>query len=81
MLGQETKPNAAVGYDETAVRDHLLAAIRVGSARLLLGKNHLDTIGTALKGGLIGIDDALAWLVEVGMMPQIDAVLGGRNEQ
>ena len=81
MLGQETKPNVAVGYDETAVRDHLLAAMRVSSVRLLLEKLHLDTIGTALKGGLIGTDEALNWLADVGMMSLIDAVLGGRNEQ
>jgi hypothetical protein len=32
--------------------------MRVGSVRLLLAELDLDAIGTALKGGLIGIDDA-----------------------
>lgn len=81
MLGQETKPNAVAGYDDTALRDHLLAAMRAGSLRLLLTKLDLDTIGTALKGGFIGIDDALDWMAEVGALPRIDAALGGRNEQ
>lgn len=81
MLGQETNPNAVAGYDETAFRDHLLAAMRAGSLRLLLAKLDLDTIGTALKGGLIGTDEALDWMADVGAMPLIDAVLGGPNEQ
>jgi hypothetical protein len=33
MLGQEAKANAAVGYNETRVHDHLLAAMRVGRVR------------------------------------------------
>lgn len=81
MLGQETQPNAAAGYDETALREHLLAAMRAGSMRLLLAKLDLDSIGTALKGGFIGTDEALDWMADVGAMPLIDAVLGGRNEQ
>jgi|GEM_PF-4222963 len=81
MLGQETKPNAAVGYDETALRDHLLAAMRVSSIRLLLTKVELDSIGTALKGGLIGTAEALDWLDDVGAMPLIDAALGGRSQR
>ena len=79
MVEKET--NAAVGCDETAVRDHLLAAMRVGSLRLLLTKLELDSIGTALKGGLIGTDEALDWLADVGALSLIDAALGGRNEQ
>jgi hypothetical protein len=55
--------------------------MRAGSMRLLLAKLDLDTIGTALKGGLIGTDEAVAWMADVGAMPLIDAVLGGRNEQ
>jgi hypothetical protein len=81
MLGQETKPNAPVGHNETAVRDHLLAAMRVSSIRLLLTKLDLDSIGTALKGGLISTDQALDWLADVGALSLIDAALGGRNEQ
>lgn len=81
MVGQETNPNAVDGYDETALRDHLLAAMRAGSLRLLLAKLDLDTIGTALKGGFIGIGDALDWMAEAGALPWIDAALGGRNEQ
>jgi hypothetical protein len=81
MLAQESKSNAVAGYDETALRDHLLAAMRAGSLRLLLAKLDLDTIGTALKGGLIGTADALDWVADVGAMPLIDAVLGGHNDQ
>ena len=54
FLSQETKPNAPAGHNETAVRDHLLAAMRVSSIRLLLTKLDLDSIGTALKGGPAG---------------------------
>lgn len=76
MLAQETNQNAAVGCDETALRDHLLAAMRVSSLRLLLTKVELDSIGTALKGGLIGTAEALDWLDDIGAMPLIDAALG-----
>lgn len=75
MLGQKMKPNVAVGCDETAVRDHLIAAMRVSSIRLLLTKVELDSIGTALKVGLIGTAEALDWLDDIGAMPLIDAVL------
>ena len=33
MLGQGTKESTVAGYDEAAWRDHLLAAMRVGSVR------------------------------------------------
>jgi small ligand-binding sensory domain FIST len=81
MLGEKAKPNPALGYDETAARDHLLAAMRVASIRLLLTKLDLDSIGTALKGGFISTEEARDWLADVGALPLIDAALGGRNEQ
>jgi hypothetical protein len=62
MLAQETNPKAVAGYDETALRDHLLAAMRAGSLRLLLAKADLDTIGTALKGRPIRHADLVALL-------------------
>ena len=81
MLAQESKPNAVADCDDAAFRDHLLAAMRAGSLRLLLAKAELDSIGTALKGGFIGTDEAVRWMAEVGAMPLIDAVLGGPDEQ
>ena len=81
MLGQKAKPNAVAGYDEMAFRDYLVSAMRVGSLRLLLSKNELDAIGTALKGGLIGTAEALDWLADLGVMPWIDTVPGAPNEQ
>lgn len=81
MLEEKAKSNTALGYDDSAVRDHLLAAMRVRSIRLLLTKLELDSIGTALKGGFINTDEALDWLADVDALPLIDGVLGGRNEQ
>jgi hypothetical protein len=34
MLGQETKPDAVAGYDETAFRDYLVSATRHANAVL-----------------------------------------------
>lgn len=54
----------------------MLAALRVARVRLQLAKCEVDSIGTALNGGLIGPDEAIDWLDEVGALPLIDAVLG-----
>lgn len=70
--------NSAAAEDPK--RNHLLAAMRVASGRLLVAKNELDCIGTALKGGFITTDKAVDWLEDVGALPLIDAVLGGANE-
>lgn len=72
-----TKNAANVAPSESANRNHLLAAMRVGSVRLQLAKLELDSIGCALKGGLITTDEAFDWLSDAGALSLIDTVLGG----
>ncbi len=64
---------------EDPKRYHLLAAMRCASVRLYLAKLDVDSIGTALKGGLISTDEAFGWLAEIGALPLIDTVLGGND--
>jgi hypothetical protein len=60
-------------------RETLTAAVRVVSVRLLLEKVELDTVGTALKAGLVTPDEALDWLRNLRALPLIEAVIGGNN--
>ena len=66
---------SAATPDDVAERNHLLAAMRCASVRLQLAKLDLDSIGTALKGGLITVEEAFDWLAEIGALPLIDAVI------
>ena len=67
--------------NESAQREHLLAALRCGSLRMALAKADLDSVGTALKGGLISIEYAMDWLGELGAFPLLETVLEGSNAQ
>lgn len=66
---------APAPYEESAKRDHLLAAIRCASLHLLLSKCEMDAVGTALRGNLIGVDEAIDWLEDLGAMPLIGTVV------
>ena len=66
---------APAALREKAERNHLVAAMRCASVRLQLAKLDVDSIGTALKGGLITVEEAFDWLADIGALPLIDAVV------
>jgi hypothetical protein len=51
---------------EEAKREYLISILRWRSAEMLLAKNQLDTVGVALRNGIIDPDNAIPWLVELG---------------
>jgi len=56
--------------------EFVLATMRVGSLRVKLLANEIDAVGVALKNHLISVDDAIAWLDEIGALqfiPEIGA--------
>lgn len=55
--------------DVKARTDFLLCSLRVLSLDLKLGANQADTVGVALRSGLIDEREAFAWLDEVGLLP------------
>jgi hypothetical protein len=61
----------------------LLSFIRVATIRAKLAAVDLDSIGIALTQGLISLDDAVAWLDDIGLfeivVPRRDTSEGGRQ--
>ncbi len=62
-------------YRYDAQREHLLTAIRCASLQYLLSKNEIDSVGVALRGKLIDINQALDWLEFLGALPLIYTVV------
>lgn len=60
--------------DEILHRDFLLAALRAASARAKLMEADINTIGIALKSGLIGADTAVAWIHDAGLVGMVGAI-------
>ena len=54
--------------EEAQHKEFILAALRAASARARAIPLDIDTIGVALKGGLIGADTAVAWIHDAGLM-------------
>ncbi len=54
--------------DEEANRDFLLAALRAASLRLKMMEADAVTIGVALKNDLIGVDTAMQWIRDAGLL-------------
>jgi hypothetical protein len=50
--------------------------MRVGRLRVALLANEIDAIGVALKGNLITVDDAIAWLDDIGAFQFIPEIGG-----
>ncbi|QDM27884.1 hypothetical protein FNL56_18425 [Tardiphaga sp. vice304] len=46
--------------------EYMLSALRVGSIRAKLFETEINSIGVALKAGLISAEDAAAWITEIG---------------
>ena len=55
-------------------KEFLLAALRAASTRARLMEADLTTIGIALKGGLIGPDTAVRWIMEGGLLHMVGAL-------
>ena len=51
--------------------EFLLSALRVATLRARLAANELDSIGVALKRGLVSYDDAMAWLHDVDLLDHV----------
>ena len=51
--------------------EFLLSALRVATVRARLAATELDSIGVALKRGLISYDDAVAWLHDVDLLHHV----------
>ena len=60
--------HGAVMDEEAQHKEFLLAALRAASARTRAIALDIDTIGVALKGGLIGADTAVAWIREANLL-------------
>ena len=65
--------------DNRAEREHLLGLLRCASLQMALAKAELDSIGIALKGGLICVEYAMDWLGEIGALPLIETVLESKR--
>ncbi len=49
-------------------REFLLSALRAASLRAKMWDVELTTIGIALKSGMVGPDEAVKWLKDVGAL-------------
>lgn len=47
-------------------REFVLSSLRVGSMRAKLYETEINSIGVALKGGLIDCETAMEWIKEIG---------------
>lgn len=55
-------------------REFLLAALRAASARARLMEADINAIGVALKSDLIGMETALQWIMEAGLLGMVGAL-------
>jgi hypothetical protein len=53
-------------------RDHLLAGLRSARSKMAAYTAELDSVGIALSRGVVGVDDALCWLDNIGAMVLFD---------
>lgn len=66
---------SALGDEIEALhRDYLLTALRAAAVRAKLMECDLNTIGVALKGGLIGTDTAVRWVREAGLLGMVGSL-------
>lgn len=55
-------------------RDFVLSALRVGSLRAKLFETEINSIGVALKGGLIDCYTAMQWVKEIGALELVRSI-------
>ena len=51
--------------------DVLLSALRSAAIRAKLDANELQTIGIALRSHMISPEEAVAWLMDIGLVTQV----------
>jgi hypothetical protein len=56
---------------EAAQTEFLLSSLRVASLRARLAATELDSVGVALKGGIVAHDDAVAWLRDLDLLDHV----------
>ena len=66
--------------DSDEKREFLLSSLRAGSLRAKLIETEINSIGVALKGGLIDCYTAMQWIKEAGAMELIRTVPVGDDE-
>jgi hypothetical protein len=59
---------------EEPQKEFLLAALRAASLRAKMYEVEINSIGVALKGGLITGEDAISWMREIGAMHMLAMV-------
>ncbi len=55
-------------------REYLLSALRVASARARMCEAEINSIGVALKGGIIDCYTAMEWIKEIGALELIRSI-------
>ena len=60
--------------EEEQHREFLLVALRAATVRARLIQADLETVGVALKAGLIGSETAVAWIREAGLLWMVGAL-------
>jgi hypothetical protein len=60
------------GFQELADKEHLLAGLRSAHTKMVAYTAELDNVGIALSRGIVGVDDALRWLDNIGAMVLFD---------
>jgi hypothetical protein len=55
-------------------REFLLSALRAASLRAKMMSADIDTIGVALRAGLIPVDTALQWIRDAGLLWLVGAI-------
>lgn len=59
---------------EDAHRDFLLSALRAASLRARMFEVEINSIGIALKGGMVTVPQALTWVRDIGAMELIGMI-------
>lgn len=60
-----------------AHRDFLLSALRAASLRAKMYEVEINSIGIALKGGMITVDQAVKWVKDIGAMELVGTIPDG----
>jgi hypothetical protein len=73
-ISPTTPPNSvATTHNDRAA--YLLAELRCAALRTRLVASEIDAIGIALRGGMIDLDSAVAWLHECDVLDYVAAAL------
>jgi len=71
--GHTIAPNAdePAGQGVLPDKDFLLSALRAASLRAKLASTEMDSIGVALKRGLVSTEEALTWLHDENLFDHV----------